>query len=34
VSGWWRDAGTHEALARIGALIEETGVNKLPVTAR
>ena len=34
VSGWWRDAGTHEALARIGALIEETGVNKLPVSAR
>jgi glucose-1-phosphate thymidylyltransferase len=30
VTGWWRDAGTHEALARIGALIEETGVNKLP----
>lgn len=30
VRGWWRDAGTHEALARIGALIEETGVNKLP----
>jgi glucose-1-phosphate thymidylyltransferase len=34
VSGWWRDAGTYEALARIGALIEETGVNKLPVSAR
>ena len=30
VSGWWRDAGTHEALAQIGALIDETGVNKLP----
>lgn len=29
VRGWWRDAGTHEALARIGSLIEETGVNKL-----
>jgi glucose-1-phosphate thymidylyltransferase len=28
VRGWWRDAGTHEALTRIGALIEETGVNK------
>jgi glucose-1-phosphate thymidylyltransferase len=28
VRGWWRDAGTHEALARIGNLIEETGVNK------
>jgi glucose-1-phosphate thymidylyltransferase len=29
VRGWWRDAGTHEALARIGTLIEETGANKL-----
>jgi glucose-1-phosphate thymidylyltransferase len=29
VRGWWRDAGTHEALARIGTLIEETGVNKV-----
>lgn len=29
VQGWWRDAGTHEALARIGNLIEETGANKL-----
>jgi len=28
VRGWWRDAGTHEALSRIGALISETGVNK------
>jgi glucose-1-phosphate thymidylyltransferase len=28
VSGWWRDAGTHEALGRIGTLIDETGVNK------
>ena len=28
VHGWWRDAGTHEALSRIGALIGETGVNK------
>jgi glucose-1-phosphate thymidylyltransferase len=28
VAGWWRDAGTHEALARIGNLIEETGANK------
>jgi glucose-1-phosphate thymidylyltransferase len=28
VRGWWRDAGTHEALARIGNLIEETGANK------
>jgi glucose-1-phosphate thymidylyltransferase len=28
VSGWWRDAGTHEALGRIGNLIDETGVNK------
>jgi glucose-1-phosphate thymidylyltransferase len=30
VGGWWRDAGTHEALARIGTLIEETGANKVP----
>jgi glucose-1-phosphate thymidylyltransferase len=30
VSGWWRDAGTHEALGRIGNLIEETGANKSP----
>jgi glucose-1-phosphate thymidylyltransferase len=29
VQGWWRDAGTHEALARIGELIDETGANKL-----
>jgi glucose-1-phosphate thymidylyltransferase len=29
VTGWWRDAGTHDALARIGNLIEETGANKL-----
>jgi len=29
VRGWWRDAGTHEALSRIGALISETGVNKI-----
>jgi glucose-1-phosphate thymidylyltransferase len=28
VSGWWRDAGTHEALGQIGNLIDETGVNK------
>jgi glucose-1-phosphate thymidylyltransferase len=28
VGGWWRDAGTHEALARIGTLIDETGANK------
>jgi glucose-1-phosphate thymidylyltransferase len=29
VQGWWRDAGTYESLARIGTLIEETGVNKV-----
>ena len=29
VSGWWRDAGTHEALARIGNLVDETGANKV-----
>src|SRR5262245_50374474 len=28
ISGWWRDAGTHEALGRIGTLIDETGANK------
>jgi len=27
--GWWHDAGTHEALSQIGALIDETGVNKV-----
>ena len=29
VGGWWRDAGTYESLAEIGALIESTGSNKL-----
>jgi glucose-1-phosphate thymidylyltransferase len=28
VSGWWHDAGTHEALAELGALVETTGANK------
>ena len=28
INGWWRDAGTHEALGRIGTLIDETGANK------
>ena len=28
VSGWWHDAGTHEALGQIGNLIDDTGVNK------
>jgi glucose-1-phosphate thymidylyltransferase len=28
ITGWWRDAGTHEALAQIGTLIDQTGVNK------
>lgn len=28
VTGWWRDAGTHEALAQIGELVGETGANK------
>lgn len=32
VSGWWRDAGTHESLAEIGSLIETTGSNKLQST--
>ena len=29
VRGWWHDAGTHEALAELGALVEETGANKI-----
>ena len=29
VTGWWEDAGTQESLAEIGALIQQTGVNKL-----
>ncbi len=29
VEGWWRDAGTHGALAEIGELVARTGVNKL-----
>jgi glucose-1-phosphate thymidylyltransferase len=29
VRGWWHDAGAHEALAELGALVEETGANKL-----
>ena len=29
VTGWWHDAGTHEALAEIGALVERTGANKI-----
>ena len=28
VEGWWHDAGTHEALAELGALVERTGANK------
>ena len=28
VQGWWHDAGTHAALADLGALVEETGANK------
>jgi len=28
VGGWWRDAGTHEALGLIGNLIGETGANR------
>jgi glucose-1-phosphate thymidylyltransferase len=28
VQGWWHDAGTHEALSDLGALVEETGANK------
>jgi glucose-1-phosphate thymidylyltransferase len=29
VTGWWEDAGTQESLPEIGALIAQTGVNKL-----
>jgi glucose-1-phosphate thymidylyltransferase len=29
VRGWWHDAGTHEALAELGALVGETGANKV-----
>jgi glucose-1-phosphate thymidylyltransferase len=29
VRGWWHDAGAHEALAELGALVEETGANKV-----
>jgi glucose-1-phosphate thymidylyltransferase len=29
LKGWWHDAGTHEALAELGALVEETGANKV-----
>ena len=28
VSGWWHDAGAHDALTELGALVEETGANK------
>jgi glucose-1-phosphate thymidylyltransferase len=28
VQGWWHDAGTHEALSELGALVEDTGANK------
>ncbi len=29
VRGWWHDAGTHEALAELAALVERTGANKV-----
>jgi glucose-1-phosphate thymidylyltransferase len=29
VRGWWHDAGTHHALAEIGALVERTGANRV-----
>jgi glucose-1-phosphate thymidylyltransferase len=29
VHGWWHDAGTHAALAEIGALVERTGANRV-----
>jgi glucose-1-phosphate thymidylyltransferase len=28
IRGWWHDAGTHEALAELAALVERTGANK------
>jgi glucose-1-phosphate thymidylyltransferase len=28
VKGWWHDAGTHEALAELASLVEQTGANK------
>jgi len=28
VTGWWHDAGTHDALADLGELVEQTGANK------
>jgi glucose-1-phosphate thymidylyltransferase len=30
VTGWWKDAGTHEALSQIGNLIDQTGANLIP----
>jgi glucose-1-phosphate thymidylyltransferase len=27
IEGWWHDAGTHDALGRLGALVEQTGAN-------
>jgi glucose-1-phosphate thymidylyltransferase len=33
IDGWWRDAGTFESLADIGALIARTGVNKVAAPA-
>jgi len=29
LKGWWHDAGTLEALAELGALVERTGANKV-----
>lgn len=29
IAGWWHDAGTHQALGRLGALVERTGANRL-----
>jgi glucose-1-phosphate thymidylyltransferase len=28
IRGWWHDAGTHEALAELAAIVERTGANK------
>ena len=34
VTGWWKDAGTHEALSQIGSLIAQTGANLAVPNAR
>jgi glucose-1-phosphate thymidylyltransferase len=34
VTGWWKDAGTHEALSQIGNLIDQTGANLVRTPTR